>query len=131
MARTTKVVLLLAVTAALLTTATANGQAVPARYRYTGWVSQLVARLPQHMIVVDGPFKLLFNDYANPSGSSEAYRVCYVKVGATPHCANRTLNGVHVDAISRTIHQTGRYVARWSIAGHVVASWVFLVVQGD
>jgi hypothetical protein len=125
-----KLLLLLVVLAALGSSAAASAQPVPARYRYTGWVSQLVARLPQHMIVVDGSFKLLFNDYANPVGS-EGYRVCYARVGGTQHCAHRTLNGVHVDAITRTIHQTGQYIARWYVAGHAVVSWPFLVVQGD
>ena len=103
---------------------------VPARYRYTGWASQLTARLPQHMLVVDGSFKLLFNDYGNASGL-EHYRVCYAKVGGPQHCAQRTLSGVHVDSVTRTIHQTGQYVVRWYVGAHRVASWAFLLVQGD
>jgi hypothetical protein len=101
-----KVLLVLVVLAVLVSAAPGSSQSVPARYRYTGWASQLTARLPQHMLVVDAPFKLLFNDYANPSGT-EDYRVCHAKVGAVPHCTQRTLSGVHVDAVPRTIHQTG------------------------
>jgi hypothetical protein len=132
-----KVVLLLfGLLATLVSAAPGIGQSVPACYRptacyrYTGWVSQVVGRQPQHLIVVGGSFRLLFNDYANPS-PTEAYRVCYAKVGRTPHCTQRTLSGVHVDAVLRTIGHTGQYIARWYVRGHVVASWPFLVAQGD
>jgi hypothetical protein len=125
-----KVLLFLVLLAALVSSAPGSSQSVPPRYRYTGWVSQVAGRQPQHMIVVHGSFRLLFNDYANPTGI-EAYRVCYARVGGTRHCAQRTLSGVHVDAVVRTIGATGRYVARWYVRGNIVASWPFLVVQGD
>jgi hypothetical protein len=106
------------------------GSQVPARYRYTGWVSQVAGRQPQHMIVAAGSFRLMFNDYGNASGT-EAYRVCYGKVGHTPSCLNRSVNGVRVNAVRRTLTARGAYIARWYVGGHRVASWAFLVVQGD
>jgi hypothetical protein len=126
MARTNGVLAILVV---LVAVPTASGQ-VPSRYRYTGWVSQVAGRQPQHMIVAAGSFRLMFNDYGNPSGT-EAYRVCYGKVGHSPSCVHRTLNGVRVNAVRRTLTGLGSYVARWYVGGRRVASWAFVVVQGD
>ena len=42
-----------------------------------------------------------------------------------------SMNGVRVNAVRRMLTARGSYVARWYVGGHMVASWAFLVVQGD
>jgi hypothetical protein len=128
-----RIVFVLVLAALVLTvSAAAIRAAVPARYRYTGWVSQVRGNRPQHMVVVAGPLRFLFNDYANSAPSAtEPYRLCYRRIGRPQRCVNRTVTGTRPDAVRRTLGRTGQYVARWYVGGHAVASWSFLVVQGD
>jgi hypothetical protein len=122
---TKRIVLLVAVATALAVTASAD-----AGGRYTGWAANAGApdgtlRSPSHYLSMCAGVSLNFSDAGQ---EHTTYRVSVTKPrGKTVSWTRTTRNSFTPSAVlPRTDYwPLGRYVARWYVAGHLVASWRF------
>ncbi len=107
----------------------ASGSPIPDKYRFTGWMApgESPADWPAHLLVEGDGGTLRFADRWNLTKKPVAYRVCVSKAGS-PRAACRGAKagiGTRPSVLPVSVLCCGEFVARWYVAGRLVASWPF------
>jgi hypothetical protein len=108
--------------------ATAQPNAVPAKYCYTGWVVEGDRQgWPTHLLVEGDSTWLEFADRYNLTKSPVAYRVCVRRVSASAGSCRAAKSPVDTrpSIVPMFVTCRGDFVARWYVSGRLVASWPF------
>jgi hypothetical protein len=123
-----RLLLLLAALAASVGAAGALAAGVPRAYRFTGWMQPSFT--PSHVLVEGDGGRLFFADRWNLTKTPVRYRVCIVREGARrgPCRTAKAPVDTRPSKLPVFVRCCGRYVARWSVGGHVVATWRFVYV---
>jgi hypothetical protein len=130
-----RIVVLAAVVLFVSSAGAATG-GMPDRYRFTGWMEATTGPggTPTHLLVDGDGGTLHFDDRWNLTRKPVAYRVCLVKVGLLSGPCRQALappnySGPHAESVlSVFVSCCGDFVARWYVAGRLVAMWPFRYV---
>ena len=102
---------------------------MPDRYRFTGWMTATVGPTawPGNLLVDGDDGTLRFADRWHLTHNPVAYRVCVVRLGSsTGPCRERHAPTSTVPSVIPVfVHCCGDFVARWYVAGRLVATWPF------
>lgn len=103
-------------------------EAFPAS-RYVAYVGGTATGAGHHFVVGDG-LNLVFGDTTT---APTAYRVCWgLAIHAPTRCASRTtVSKAGTSRIFIAPQVVGNWVARWYVAGRLVASWTWYQGPGD
>jgi hypothetical protein len=123
-----KLALAAAVLAAFAGPLLASDNAMPDKYRFTGWMSPSRGGAPRHVVFDgDGPVLGLADSW-NLSSKPTRYTACVVKLGTSQKTcfSGRVPRSTAMSIRWLPVRCCGTFRATWSAGGRIVARWDFL-----
>ena len=121
---------IVAVIAAVASSVLAADHGVPDKYRFTGWMapSEAPSEWPKHVLFEGDAGTLRFADARNLKRKPVPYTVCAFKRSSSRGQCEHGLAPADTrpSVLPVFVHCCGQFVAKWYVAGRVVATWPFL-----